>query len=109
MVCVIVGLGGFSVIVLLCIYVLKPLWEWLYYRCSCDLCGKLFYLSKYLFYTEKGTILLILIVPVAVVATAILISISCLILPFLLPIYLLKWLIDKLGIKERVPGKLIVP
>ena len=52
-----------------------------------------------------------LIVLVAVVATAILISISWPISPLLLPIYLFKWFIDKLRRKETDlgPGGSIVP
>jgi hypothetical protein len=47
-----------------------------------------------------GAISLILIVLVAVVATAILISISWPISPLLLPIYLFKWLINKVRRKK---------
>ena len=92
---------------MLCIYgrkIIEPLWEWLRESCSCDLCGKLLDITKYLLYIVIGSILLILIVLVAVVAFAMATSTSLLILPLLLPIYLFKWLIDKLRRKETDPG-----
>ena len=79
------GLGGLAVTILFCIYGREPLWDWLRERCSCDLCGKLLDLSKYLLYIVIGMIIGVLILPFAIV-----------VIPFSLPVLFFKWLRKKL-------------